>query len=438
MFLCNMASIVPFRRAARLPLLGLLLLALPVSSKAANDEEVLFDRTYSPTVHTVQLFKRGFELSPPLLELGATEPLVLRFDDLQSNTEYLSYTFVHCTVDWVPSDLSPVQYIQGAPTDVMPPPRQSFNTLQPFLEYEVEVPNSLMIPKVSGNYVLKVFRGSDQEDLVLTRRFVVYEQRVQIDARLVATRNVERRDVDQQVDLTLRHPGVDIRDPFSDLHVVMLQNMRWDDVRTGFKPKFIRNNELVYDNPPQGLFQGGNEWRFIDMKNIRYGSSQVAAIRTSDEGLEEVWLLPDDKREFKVYLDMPDLNGRYLVRNDLVDGDPLGADYVFVDFNLPRSEQLDGDVYVYGGITDMQCQPAFKCTWDPVKRAYRLRALMKQGYVNYAYAAQFGKNAVPDLALLEGSHYQTENDYLVLVYLMDYQLRCHRVVGMRFVNSRRG
>ncbi len=434
MFLCTMSlSAAPCRALPALATASLFL-----AGPATTAQTVWTDQVLTPTVHTVQLFKRGFELSPPVLELGSAEPLVLRFDDLQAGTEYLSYTFTHCGVDWTESDLSPVQYIQGPPTDVMPPPRQSFNTLQPYLQYEVEVPNDLMRPKVSGNYVLKVFRGSDQEDLVITRRFVVFEQRVQIDARVQATRNVDRRDVDQQMDLTVRHAGVDIRDPFGDLHVVVLQNMRWDDLRTGFKPKFIRNNELVYDFPPQGLFQGGNEWRFIDMKNIRYGSAQVAGIRPSDEGLEEVWLLPDEKREFKVYLDMPDINGRYLVRNDLVDGDPLGADYVFVDFNLPRTEPFDGEVYVYGGISDMQCKPAFRCTWDEGSRAYKLRAFMKQGYVNYAYAVRSGRNDVPDLARLEGSHYQTENDYLVLVYLMDYQLRCHRVVGMRFLNSRRG
>ncbi|HEY0977106.1 MAG TPA: DUF5103 domain-containing protein [Flavobacteriales bacterium] len=396
------------------------------------------DRTYSPTVHTVQLFKRGFEMSPPVLELGGGEPLVLRFDDLQSNTEYLSYTYVHCDRNWQPSDLSPAQYIQGAPTDVLPPPNQSFNTLQFYLQYEVEVPNEMMQPKLSGNYLLKVYRGSDQEDLILTRRFLVIEQRVQIDARMVATRDVDRRDVDQQIDLTIRHPGVTVRDPFSDLHVVMLQNFRWDDARSGFRPKFIRDNELVYDYPKEGLFAGGNEWRFFDMKNTRYSTAQMARITTSPEGLEEGFLLPDEKREFKMYFDLPDINGKQLVRNDIADGDPLGADYIYMNFVLPRTEPLSDEVYVYGGFSDMQCRPEFKCTWDPKLRAYTLRALMKQGYVNYAYAVLSRGSAIPDLAQLEGSHFQTENDYLVLVYLTDYQLRCDRLVGARFLNSRRG
>ena len=37
--------------------------------------------------------------------------------------------------------------------------------------------------------------------------------------------------------------------------------------------------------------------------------------------------------------------------------------------------------------------------------------------------------------MIEGSHYQTENDYLILVYLTDHQQRYDRLVGTRFVNS---
>ncbi|MCO6483846.1 MAG: DUF5103 domain-containing protein [Flavobacteriales bacterium] len=397
------------------------------------------DRIYSPSVHTVQLFKKGFELSPPIIELGSSEPLVLRFDDFSPNGENLSYTVVHCNAQWQPSDLVPSQYIDGVPTDFVPTPRQSFNTLQPFLEYELEFPNDLMRPTVAGNYLMKVFRGTDQEDLVLTRRFLVFEDRVKIDASIVPPRDIDVRDIDQQLDLTLRYPGITIPDPFSDLTVVALQNNRWDDARTGFRPKFIRDNELIYDHPRQGLFAGGNEWRGADLKSVRYSTTRVARYIDSPEGLDEAVLQPEEKREFRVYLDMPDINGKYLVRNDLVRDDPLSADYLYVDFTLPRThEEPGGEVYVYGAISNFQCRKEFRCSWDEAKKAYTARVLLKQGYFDYVYAFLPSGATVPDLARLEGSHFQTENDYLVLVYIRDYQLRCDRLLGLRFLNSRKG
>lgn len=397
------------------------------------------DHIYSPTVHTVQVFKKGFELSPPIIGLGTTDQLVLRFDDFSPDPQNLSFTVVHCNADWQPSDLAPGQYLKGVPMDFIPSARQSFNTLQPFLEYEVEFPNEFMRPTVAGNYLFKVYRGTDQDDLVLTRRFMVFEDRIQIDARVVPTRDVERRDLDQQVDLTVRYPGIPVPDPFSDLHVVVLQNNRWDDVRTGFRPKFIRDAELVYDHPKEGLFAGSNEWRGVDLKNLRYSTLHVSHYLTSPEGLEEAVLLPAEKREFKVYLDQRDINGKYLVKNDQVPDDPLSADYVYVDFTLPRTyEQPGGDVYVYGAISDFQCKKEFRCTWDAQKKAYTARVLIKQGYFDHLYAFLPNGATSPDLCLLEGSHFQTENDYTVLVYVRDYQLRCDRLMGLRFVNSRNG
>lgn len=422
----------------RTGLLAALWLPCALFASPSDPDEVFTDKIYSPSVRTVQFFKNGFELAPPVLDLTGLDPLVLRFDDLQSNAEYLTYAIVHCDAAWRASDLMTGQFIEGAPFDAVPSPASSFNTLQGFLEYEVEVPNRLMRPKVSGNYVLKVYRGSDEEDLVLTRRFLVFEQRVQIDARMQAPRDVELRNSAQHIDLTIRYPGINIQDPFSDLQVVVLQNMRWDDARTGMKPKFIRDRELVYDLPPQTLFAGGNEWRNYDLKDMRYASIRIASIRPGPV-LYEVRLLPDGPRSIQVYFDQADLNGKQFVRNDDVDGDALGADYTPVSFTLPLDEPLaSGDVYVYGGLTDMQCRPDHRMTWNADRKAYELTVLVKQGFVDYCYAYLTKGGTVPDLSRLEGSHFQTENDYVVLVYVRDHTLRCDRLMGLRFLNTRRG
>jgi len=402
-------------------------------------EIVYADHNYSPTIGVVQFFKKGFELSPPIIELGTEEPLVLRFDDLQPDAQQLSYTIIHCDAHWAPSDLAQSQYIAGAPTDFIPTPRQSFGTLTQFIEYTLEVPNQMMRPTIAGNYLLKVYNGTDQEDLVLTRRFLVFEQRMDIQARATVARDVELKDIMQQVDLTIDYPGAEVNDPFGDISVTVLQNMRWDDTRTGLKPKFLRDHELVYDFPKETEFLGANEWRFFDVKNMRYTTIRVKRIANAPDGSMEVFLQPDAKRDIKVYLDLPDINGKCLVRNDLVDGDPLGADYVWVDFTLPLDGPLSsGDLYVYGGFSDFQCRKELRMVWMPEEKAYTLRALIKQGYINYCYAFLPKGSEKPDLTTVEGSHYQTENDYLILVYVRDYMLRCDRLVGMKFVNSRRG
>lgn len=406
---------------------------------APQQDLVAADHTYSPTIRTVQLFKEGFELAPPVIELGGTETLVLRFDDLQPNVENLSYTLVHCTADWKVSDLLPGQYLEGAYNDYIQTGRTSYNTLQPFIHYELVVPNSTMRPTRSGNYLLKVYRGSDESDLVLTRRLLVFEQRARIDARVQASRQVDMRDVAQQVDMLIATQSLPVQDPFGDIHVAILQNFRWDDVRTDLKPRFVRGTDLVYDFPEQGLFMGGNEYRNFDLKNLRYATQRIQRIDPGlGERVYEAWLIPEERRTIRRYNNQQDLNGRYIVRNDQVDGDPLGADYVNVHFSVPMPEQLLDDVYVYGLLSDFQCRPEYRLTWSPDEHAYTTSLLLKQGFYDFSFVTLPKGASAPDMSAIEGSHYQTENEYLVLVYFSDRQLRCDRLVGMRFVNSVRG
>ena len=127
------------------------------------------------------------------------------------------------------------------------------------------------------------------------------------------------------------------------------------------------------------------------------------------------------------------------MRNDDVDGDPLGADYTHVHFTLRMDAPItSGEVYVYGALSDMRCHPSYRMTWNAERKAYELEALVKQGFVDYCYAWLPPGSTVPDIARLEGSHFQTENDYTVLVYVRDHSLRCDRLMAVQFLNTRRG
>jgi hypothetical protein len=99
---------------------------------------------------------------------------------------------------------------------------------------------------------------------------------------------------------------------------------------------------------------------------------------------------------------------------------------------------LMDEVYIYGGLTDFQCQEAFRMSWSAEAQGYTAEVLLKQGFTDFSFVTLARNATVPDITAIEGSHYQTENDYLVLVYFTDHQRRSDRLVGMRFLNSRRG
>ncbi|HPF69010.1 MAG TPA: DUF5103 domain-containing protein, partial [Flavobacteriales bacterium] len=90
----------------------------------------------------------------------------------------------------------------------------------------------------------------------------------------------------------------------------------------------------------------------------------------------------------------------------------------------------------YGALSDFQCRKEFRMTWDRERDLYHLTVPLKQGFYDYAYAFLPDGSEVSDLTRLEGSHFQTENEYLVLVYFTDYQLRMQRLVGLRSFATR--
>ena len=61
-----------------------------------------------------------------------------------------------------------------------------------------------------------------------------------------------------------------VYNPFDELKVVIRQNGRWDNQVGGLPPQFIRNNTVTYDHNDRNIFTAGNEFRRIDLRNIRF------------------------------------------------------------------------------------------------------------------------------------------------------------------------
>ena len=75
----------------------------------------------------------------------------------------------------------------------------------------------------------------------------------------------------QQVDFTINYQGLTINDPYRNVYSFILQNGRWDNMKENLKPDFVGNNLLTYNSlSDKNIFSGGNEFRYFDIKSIRY------------------------------------------------------------------------------------------------------------------------------------------------------------------------
>lgn len=374
------------------------------------------DYTYKENIETVQLYKMGDQLSPPVLFLRANEKLELHFDDLSPDYKTYSYSLVHCNADWEPSGLVPTEYLTDFFSGFIEDYEYSFNTLIKYIHYKVALPSNDVQFKLSGNYIVKVFENSDEDDLVLTKRFYVVDKQVDINASVNMATLARYRDYKHEIDFTIDHSNYNIQDPFADLQVVISQNRRMDNAITNLKPQFVRTPELVYNYEEGNLFDGNNEYRFFDAKDLRYQSLNVDGIQIL-EGKTHLFVLPEEPRSFKKYYNQPDINGKRLINRLNSPDFNKEADYMITHFTLNRATPIpNGDIYVFGELSDWQFKEKFKMSYVAVNSTYELKTLLKQGYYNYNYVFLPKGTTVGDVSAIEGTHSVTFNEYYFYVY----------------------
>lgn len=389
-------------------------------------------------IRTVEIYNSASEISDPIIELGSTETITLTFDDLSDSPINYSYTLAHCLNDWKESRIMKSDFMEGFDINPINDYQNSYSTTTPYTHYKLEIPNRDVKLKISGNYIIKVIDTYNPERIVLEKRFMVVEPLITIDAKLRQPFSIEKKATSQQMSLLLKTNQISISNPYNDLIVNVQQNGQPLGSYSELKPIFIRSAEIDYSSPDNLVFDGVNEFRSFNTNSIRYISSGIQSI--DHIGSEySVQLIPSENNQKKLYLTIPDINGKNKVNLENSNQSDLEADYVWVYFTLPYYEQPEGkEVYVYGALTDWQLLPQNQMHFNFQREAFEIRLFLKQGYYNYRYVVKDTKTGEVDQTFFEGNHFETENSYQVLVYLKQPEIRYDRLVGYKSINSIKG
>ncbi|MCK5136232.1 MAG: DUF5103 domain-containing protein [Bacteroidales bacterium] len=394
----------------------------------------LREMALDPNVKTIQLYREGWPLSYPVIRLPEDVPLVLEFDDLSKDQPTFLYKVVHCNADWTPSGLIEQEYLEGYPENEVPGSTPSFNTYYTYRHYTLNLPNENTRFLVSGNYMVVVYRDWDPGDVAFTKRFMVTEGLVNIQARAGIPVMNHYKGCCHEVDFTVKHAGVNIDDPFGDTRAAIYQNGLWDLGLEGLQPYMVNPLELVYDFQEENIFPGGNEFRFFDTKNTRIPTYFIQHIDYIDPYFH-FELKPDKPNPPHLYFSKEDINGRYFIESEGGRDPGVDADYVFVHFSLTMPNPLDGSVYITGDLTNWQFNDLNRMEYVADKGAYMKTLLLKQGVYNYRYLFLPAFSEQFDMAEIEGSHYETENEYLILFYHRPPGTRYDRLLGHQVIHS---
>lgn len=392
--------------------------------------EAFRTQSFLNNIKTVRAQVAGFPLAEPVISLSGDERIKISFDELSYETHSYNYQIVHCNADWTPSALAEIEYLQGYNSGFFPDGEQSRNTATLYTHYALELPNDDVQLLLSGNYVVKIFEDGQTENVLATACFSVVEEKMEIVAAVKGNTDVELYGAYQQLEFTLLHPGLQIRDPFSELKIFVRQNNRLDNEVANLRPTFTEQYKQTFRNNRALIFEGGNEYRTVDFSSEYTYGGGIDRFGFDGETLH-VKLENDRPRANEAYASDRDVDEKQIIHRQHSASPETEADYVWVHFSLPASSPfLDGDVHLSGAIT--AASPTLeKMVYNPKTACYEKAILLKQGGASYLYLLETAGSlsAIP----IEGSHWQTQNSYQILVYYRPLGARYDRLIGWQIV-----
>jgi hypothetical protein len=397
------------------------------------------DHIYMPEIHSVKLFQQGNQSSMAMIALNSQDLLELHFDDLSGVVKNYYYSFELCNADWTKADINVFDYIKGVTQNRLDQYRFSTIATSKYVHYEALLPEKSCLPVKSGNYLLKVFLDADDTKLAFTKRMMIVDKRVNINARLQQPFDTELMRTHQKLQFTVNTLLLNLLSPQQG-KVVILQNNRWDNAITDIQPSFMRGNVLEYSGEQDCLFTAGKEYRWADLQSFRFLSDRIDRIdRNRDQ--PDIFIKPDPERNGLRYLSYRDRNGWEEINTTESVNPWSQTDYAYVHFSfVPKNNQsFEGkSVYLLGEMTANEIGDSSKMNFDTEKGMYTKILLLKQGYYSYIYVTKDNKNpdAKADLSVTEGNYWETENEYTILFYYRSFSSRYDELIGISDVNSR--
>ena len=398
------------------------------------------DKIYMPNIHTVKLFIAGNQDAYPIIKLNVTNMMELHFDDLSGSVKNYNYTYILCNADWTPTNLSPFDYLQGFTQGKFMQYRNSSVAKTKYVHYQALLPEQGCMPKLSGNYLLKVYLNGDTSKLAFARRVLVLDNIIAVGAKITQPFNTQLFRTYQKVQFTVDKTKLNIINPQQQLKVVVLQNFRWDNAVTNVQPTFMRNNLYEYNNETNLVFAGGRPYRWVDLKSFRFQSERVDSADLKPQPFN-VWLKPDMQRTSIRYVSYYDLNGAYEVSTTDVNNPWWQGDYADVHFTfVPQNANqfANKKVYIIGELATGNCDNALcEMDYNADKGVFEKTMLLKNGYYYYTYVANSvnDKTNKAETADTEGNFSETENTYTILVYYRSLNDRADQLVSALTINS---
>lgn len=410
---------------------NLLVIFAILNSLAIHSQQVYRTQVFQPTVKTFQIGIQNQKFSLPILELNGSDKLNISFDEMSHNSHSYSYKVLHCNADWTLSTISSNEFLRGFTSGNITDYALSLNTTFLYTHYSFQLPNDDMNFKLSGNYVVIVYEENRVDKPIAQACFSIVEPKVKINANVRGNTDTELNGKLQQLDFDIDMSGFTVRDPGSEIKVVVRQNNRIDNEVTDIKPTFISSNKLSYINNKSLIFEGGSEYHRFDISSVYAAGEGVASIRYTTPAYD-AYLYENKVLANKSYTQDMDVNGKFVVNMQNANDDDTEADYMYVHFSLPISDPFfDGQLYLGGEFNFNLMNDINRMKYNGNSGSYVQTILLKQGGYNYQYWFVPKGERKATTRRVDGSYWQTRNEYTIYVYQRPWGERYDKLVGVK-------
>jgi hypothetical protein len=411
-----------------------LIIFLVSQTFALSSQTPLSTRIYKSDIKTLQAGIKDQKFLLPIIELNGSDLLEFSFDQMSHDSRTYRYKVIHLNADRTPSELMSNEYLSGFTNADITDYTLSVNTTYLYTHYRFYLPNENMSFKISGNYAVIIYQDNKPEDPVAVACFSIVEPKVGISASVRGNTDTELNGRLQQIDMEVALKGYKVRDPNTEIKVVVRQNNRLDNEVSGLKPTFLSGDKLSYANNRQLIFEGGNEYHRFDISSVYSASEGIEDVKYVQPHYE-VFLTPDKVNTSKTYMHNFDVNGKFLINfQESFENVHTEADYMLVHFRVPVQQPFfDGQIYLGGEFNYNQMNDYSKMQYDSKNEMYYKSVLLKQGGYNYQYWFVPKGARKASVEKIDGSYWQTRNEYTIYVFHRGWGERYDRLIGVKQV-----
>ncbi|MCH8567850.1 MAG: DUF5103 domain-containing protein [Balneolales bacterium] len=377
-------------------------------------------------IRSIQLYRDAVG-NAPIIRLGSSERLTLKFDEISSSANSFTVRVRHFNSDWSESLLLPNFIARGFGDDTFSGGVPGVGQNPSFFSYTYSFPNRNLQFLVSGNFMLDIYEYHTNE-LLFSLPFFVSEDRGRIDASISEFFSNSRFPY-HQVFTEFFYPSF-VSIPLTEIEIYVAQNQFWGRaIRSSQRDVSSPGSIRMHQTREEG-FRGRFEFRPLRIDDIFSISRDVLEVR------------PDRNPPLiRLNYDTVDLDINPRPSRSYAFGAPLSnrnARYTEVEFNLDRPDFIepDSEIYVTGSFMNWALSEDQLMQFNKTDNAFSTRVMIKEGRYDYIYVMINPETQEIDDLSLSAFFASSSQDYQVFVYFKDQQNQYDRLLQFGTIRSR--